>query len=78
MPLAAALGAMGVKVGVKGFRATGAGVDLAIPDQCVAVAVTADMDRTLTDDALGHWEKRPPGPHTINGPGGATQGATQR
>ena len=52
--VATALGAMGVKVGVKGFRATGTSIDLAFPDQRVAVVVTAGIDRALADYALGH------------------------
>ena len=52
--VAAALRAMGVKVGVKGFRATGTSIDLAFSDQRVAVVVTAGIDRALADYALGH------------------------
>jgi len=45
---------MGVKVSVKGFRTTGAGVDLACSDHRVTVAVTAGIDRALANYALGH------------------------
>ena len=46
--------ATGVKVGVKGFRATGASIDLAFSDQCVAVILAAGIDRPAADFALGH------------------------
>ena len=51
---AAAFRATGVKVGVKGFRATRTGVDLAFSDQRVAVVVAAGIDRVLADYATWH------------------------